>query len=205
MSTIRNPVGPQPAKVYWRRRLIVLLGLLAVILVIVLIVVRPGSGAANDGAAPSATDEPAASETTAPPSSTEVVPCTEEMIEVVAVTDAEAYDPTTQPQLSLEVTNTGEQPCTMQGGSDVQEYRITSGSEVIWTSKDCQTDPAPAEVQLQPGESVSGGPIPWDRTRSSKDTCETPREAVVAGGASYHLSVFIGDFQSEQTRQFVLN
>ena len=38
MSTIRNPVGPQPPSVYWRRRLVALLALVAVIVVIVLIV-----------------------------------------------------------------------------------------------------------------------------------------------------------------------
>ena len=37
MSTFKHPVGPQPSKVYWRRRLLVGLGILAVIVVIVLI------------------------------------------------------------------------------------------------------------------------------------------------------------------------
>lgn len=47
MSTLRNPVGPQPPSVYWRRRIMVLLGLIAVIVVVVLIVVRPGAAEAR--------------------------------------------------------------------------------------------------------------------------------------------------------------
>ncbi|MFL0711298.1 MAG: hypothetical protein ACJLS2_00255 [Microcella pacifica] len=54
MSTLRNPVGPQPPQVYWRRRLVVGLGILAVIIIIILIVVRPGAGdtATDPGADP---------------------------------------------------------------------------------------------------------------------------------------------------------
>ncbi len=44
MSTIRNPVGPQPANVYWKRRAFVLLGLIAIIVIIVLIVVGGNRG-----------------------------------------------------------------------------------------------------------------------------------------------------------------
>ncbi|ARJ04534.1 hypothetical protein B5808_04310 [Cnuibacter physcomitrellae] len=46
MSTLRNPVGPLPKKVYLRRRLTVLAVLIALIAIVVLVIVRPGS---NDG------------------------------------------------------------------------------------------------------------------------------------------------------------
>ena len=56
MSTIRNPVGPQPPNVYWRRRLLLLVGVVAVIVVILLIVFAPkgGSPSAADTKTPSA-------------------------------------------------------------------------------------------------------------------------------------------------------
>jgi hypothetical protein len=47
-------------------------------------------------------------------------------------------------------------------------------------------------------------PIVWDRTRSSADTCGGPREAVPAGGASYHLSVAVDGFESEASKQFLV-
>src|SRR3712207_7304720 len=40
------------------------------------------------------------------------------------------------PQLSLTLTNSSSAPCLVQAGTDVQEYRITSGSDLIWSSKD---------------------------------------------------------------------
>jgi len=62
MQSLRQPVGPLPPQVYWRRRLVVGIGLLAVILIVVLILVRPGAeqaGASNPDAAPAASDAPA--------------------------------------------------------------------------------------------------------------------------------------------------
>jgi len=48
MQSLRQPVGPLPPQVYWRRRLVVGIGLLAVILIVVLILVRPGAEQAGD-------------------------------------------------------------------------------------------------------------------------------------------------------------
>jgi hypothetical protein len=46
--------------------------------------------------------------------------------------------------------------------------------------------------------------IPWDRTRSAKTTCDADRNKVKAGGASYHLTVFVGKLKSADTAQFIL-
>ena len=75
-------------------------------------------------------------------------------------------------------------------------------------STDCQVDPIDAEVSLTPGTPISSSvPIVWDRTRSSPDTCEGPRESVPAGGASYHLSVSGRRVRrsAQPTKQFLLN
>jgi len=90
-------------------------------------------------------------------------------------------------------------------GTKAQVFTITSGTEVYWLSTDCQVDPVDAEVSLTPGTPISSSvPIVWDRTRSSVDTCQGPREAVPAGGASYHLAVTVDGFASESTKQFQL-
>jgi hypothetical protein len=86
----------------------------------------------------------------------------------------------------------------------VQEYIITSGSDQIWSSRDCQTEPAEVVTVLQPGTPKSTTPFAWDRTRSSVGTCETPGAQVGAGGASYHLAVKLGDLESATTKQFLL-
>ncbi len=199
MSTFRTPVGPQPARVYWRRRLLLLLGLIAVIVVVVLIVVRPGSGA--PAPTPSGSTSPSPTPGAA---SGELAPCDPTKVTLEPITDAAGYDAGVNPQLSFTLKSLETVPCTVEGGSDVQEFRVTSGDELIWSSKDCQTGAVAALVTLKPGVPLQSSAIPWDRTRSSSDTCDTAREAVVAGGASYHLEVIVGELTPAASRQFVL-
>ena len=188
---------PLPRSVYRRRRLAVLGGLLAVIVVVVLIIVRPGFGEP----APQEVDE--ADPT---PEVTEVVPaCEPGQIQLTANTNEVRYNPGEIPQLWLTVENIGFVECSLEVGTNVQEYRITSGSDRIWSSKDCQRGGVPLTITLPPGESRSTEAIPWDRTRSSETTCDDARPIMPGGGASYHLRVFLGDLQSEETRQFILN
>ena len=209
MSTFKHPVGPQPSKVYWRRRLILGIGLLAVILVVVLIIVRPG---ASDGApAPAATTS--APKTTTPPATS--IPtasatasgaaCDTANVRVEAVTDKATYAAGELPQLSVAITNTGSTACKIDAGTAQQVFTITSGSETYWKSTDCQTDKVDAEVLLQPGKTISSQtPITWDRTRSDPSTCQATREQVPAAGASYHLTTTVAGIASPETKQFIL-
>ncbi len=207
MSSLRHPVGPQPPQVYWRRRLVVGLGLLAVIVIIVLIVVRPGGGPAGaTDPDPGASEAPAASTepSTEPTDPANPNACTAGEVQVVAVTDADSYPAEQPPLLSLTITNTGSAPCIAAVGTDVQEYVITSGSDRIWSSKDCQSNPAPAEVTLEPGVPLSTTPFAWQRVRSEPGgACEGERTAAIGGGATYRLAVSIGGFASE-AKPFIL-
>ena len=207
MSTVRNPVGPLSPEVYWRRRIVVGVGVLAVLIIILLIIVRPGSGEplnqptpdpqSSETAEPGSGDEPAADGT--------VSACTPAQVVVTPATDAEVYPAGQQPLLSLTLLNTGTTACTLQAGSDVQSYVITSGSDRIWASTDCQEPGVPAEVTLQPGEPLPSTPFAWSRTRSSADDCTVERDPVVAGGATYRLSVSVDEFESADDRPFILN
>lgn len=212
MSTNPPPARRLPPQVYRRRRLIVLLGLVAVIIAIVLVIVRPGSGQGDEadaaGTASSATtDETGPAQTVIPtePAAADGDACTPEQVLVEAVTDKTVYESGEQPQLSVTITNTGGNLCVLNAGTSAQVFTITSGEEPYWTSTDCQVDPIDAEVSLTPNTPVSSSvPIVWDRTRSSVDSCDGPREAVPAEGASYHLSVTVDGFASVTTKQFQL-
>jgi hypothetical protein len=204
MSTIRNPVGPQPPQVYWRRRLVVGILFVAVVIAIILIVVSCTNGRTPTGGTGTNTPKPSNSSTAPSTNSGDAEACDPAKVTVEAVTDAAGYDPGVNPQLSLVVKSTETVPCTLEVGTDVQEFTITSGDEVIWKSSDCQVDPAPRTQLLQPGVPVSSAAIAWDRTRSSPDTCDAQREQVTGGGASYHLEVSIGDLKSGATKQFLL-
>lgn len=204
MSTFRTPVGPQSSRTYWRRRLVVILGILAVIVVVALIVGRPGSSKtpastadpkSSSSPAPATSDAPAADGTCAPAS-----------ISVVAITDAGSYADGQQPLLSLSITNTGTTECTFAVGTDVQDYTITSGTEKIWSSKDCQSAPAALIQTLKPGVALTTTPFAWGRTRSDTATCaSTNLPQVTAGGASYHLAATVNGVTSKETKQFLLN
>ncbi|WP_167042490.1 hypothetical protein [Salinibacterium sp. ZJ454] len=204
MSTFRNPVGPQPSKVYWRRRLMVLLGLAAVIVIVVLIIVRPGGGenaGADDTKKTAAETTPDAADTAA----AGPVECNPSVLGLAAVSDKGEYQAGETPMISMTLTNNGAAACTMNAGTDVMELVVTSGPEQFWSSKDCQTDAAPAPITIEPGASLSTIPIAWDRTRSTPETCDAPdRPAVTAGGASYHLTVKLGEIESAKTKQFLL-
>ena len=204
MSTIKNPVGPQPPSVYWRRRVLLLLLVVVVIVVVILIIVRPGSGSpsANPSGSNSASHAPSGSPSSGSGSSGAA--CDPSVITLTPITDSASYAADAQPQLSMQITNSGASACTFDVGTDAQVYLITSGSDQIWSSKDCQTAPAANKQILEPGKALSTTPFAWDRTRSSTTTCTGTRPAVTAGGASYHLSVQVGDAKSTGTKQFVL-
>lgn len=199
MSSIRQPVGPQPPSVYWRRRLVVLLGLIAVVVIIVLIIVRPGSG---DGGAKTPSPTPSISNT--PAFSGEGDACDPSVIAIEPVTDADSYDPGQQPLISMSITNRGATACTFDVGTAAQEYVIVSGTDPIWDSRTCQTNPTSLEQVLEPNQTLSTTPFSWDRTRSSADTCTSSRPEVVGGGATYRLSVKLGGVTSASDKPFLL-
>jgi hypothetical protein len=176
-------------------------GLVAVIAIIVLTIVRPGLG---DQAVSEAQPDEALTEEIV-----RVAACTEAQIELTPQSDEVRYAAGGIPSVWLSVKNVGATECELEVGTNVQEYIIDSGSrenpDLIWSSTHCQSPGTPMTITLQPGEERSTGSITWDRTRSTPDTCDTERPSMPGGGASYHLSVKLGLFESMATRQFILD
>lgn len=208
MSSLRTPRGPQPPSVYWRRRLIVLLGAAVIVAVIVLIFVRP----ASDTPLPVGTVAPETAAGQSQPSAASGQPgvCEAGQVVVSAVTDSDSYAAGVDPQLSWTLVNNGDQTCTLNVGTAQQVFTVTSGSETIWTSKDCQKDAADFPLEIEPASSGAkptvSSTISWNRERSSADSCDaTDKPEVTAGGASYHLQVTVGGISSTDTEQFILD
>jgi hypothetical protein len=201
MSSVRNPVGPQPASVYWRRRLFALLGLIAIIVVIVLIVTSlQGGGGATPTPTPTGTMSAPAQG-----SGDDEDACNPEVILIEPITDTNRYAAGVLPQISMRITNTGSSACTLDVGTSQQYYAIVSGSDPIWNSRDCQTDSESLDFVLEPNDPVTSTPFPWDRTRSSPTTCDTARPEVAAGGFTYRLDVQLGDITSAGDTAFILD
>jgi cytoskeletal protein RodZ len=216
------------AAVYRRRRLATLIvGILFVAVIGVavwLLMARPWASAAEATPSPSAsaaespkpqaTDataaESPAAESPSPDPSTEetpgIVACEAKDVEVAAVTDADSYDPGVLPQLSISLTNRGSTDCAIDVGSTTQRLTVSSGTDVWWTSTDCQENPSSMVATLTAGATVTSKvPVVWDRTRSSVETCaEENRPRAPGGGASYHVAVEIGGFKGTTTKQILL-
>lgn len=207
---------------YWRRRAIALAAVLVVVIVVVLIVVGRGDGAApaaapsassgtGAGASPSSSAPPAPSASSPRPSrspsasaAADGAACTKDQIELTPVVDKTAYGPTEDPKIAMSITNTGSNSCHMDLGSAQQVLTISSGEEQYWSSKDCQTNGTDQDVTIKAGQKLTTPSIAWDRTRSSTSTCDASRPSVTAGGASYHLSVAVGNIESAKSVQFIL-
>lgn len=200
-------MGPKAKSVYVRRRLLVLLGLVAIVVAVVLIVLKPGSGGgapenSNVDVPAGVGDTPQTEEPTEKPGKSAA--CDTGDLDVTAITDRESYASGEKPKLSLSVVNTGKKKCTADLGTAGMVFSVTSGSDQVWLSTDCQKQPDHREVILEPGKKLTTEAIEWDRTRSSKKTCDVDREPVSAGGASYHLSVAVAGVSSQDTVQFLL-
>ena len=213
------------AAVYRRRRLVTLVAAILLVAVIGAAVwlplARPWASAAEATPSPSASasgspspdataSEPPAAESPSPePSADEtpgIVACEAKDVEVAAVTDADSYDPGVLPQLSISLTNRGSTDCAIDVGSTTQRMTVSSGTDVWWTSTDCQENPSSMVATLTAGATVTSKvPVTWDRTRSSVETCaDENRPRAPGGGASYHVAVEIGGFKGTTTKQILL-
>lgn len=213
------------AAVYRRRRLVTLVAAILLVAVIGaavwLLLARPWASAAEATPSPSASasgspspdattsESPAAESPSPEPTADEtsgIVACEAKDVEVAAVTDADSYDPGVLPQLSISLTNRGSTDCAIDVGSTTQRMTVSSGTDVWWTSTDCQENPSSMVATLTAGATVTSKvPVTWDRTRSSVETCaDENRPRAPGGGASYHVAVEIGGFKGTTTKQILL-
>lgn len=120
-----------------------------------------------------------------------------------------AFNPGEYPYFWFTVTNTGPVECKFNVGPAVTYYTITSGSDNVWSSKDCKLDSPRSDyvTLLKPSEPVASAASDWQRVRSSAEGCSIAdnQPEVGAGGASYVLKAEVNGVISENTTQFVLN
>jgi hypothetical protein len=110
------------------------------------------------------------------------------------------------PRFWFTLTNTSSKPCYFNVGTAAQVFKVTSGSELIWTNSDCKSETSNQRLLLQPGVANNSNPITWERVRSSSTGCDlaSGQSKAVGGGASYHLQIVISGLASNDV-QFVLN
>ncbi|WP_149204027.1 hypothetical protein [Actinotalea subterranea] len=176
MSTVLRPVGPQPDRVYWVRRAVVLAALVVVLLVawFAFSALRgggdadagqdgPGEGTVEEGATVPDDDAAAAPEEGA----TGPTVCAGTDLTLTLTADARSYAAGVQPVFAFAVTNTGAASCTVDMGEAQREVLITSGTDRIWSSRDCLAEAPEQLLLLEPG-ARSDAFVPWGRGRSAE-------------------------------------
>ena len=113
-----------------------------------------------------------------------------------------------KPYFWFTITNTASVECNFNVGTSATFYKITSGSDNIWSSQDCNLGANRTDtiMSLTPNKKVVSPADYWDRVRSSDQGCSLADglAEVTAGGASYVLKAEVNGVISENSQQLSL-
>jgi hypothetical protein len=186
-----HPIGPLPASVYWRRRL-VLLAVLVALVVVLKSCVGGGEAPKRTSAGPTATPSRSSAARPSPtatrtPARTGPVSCTDAMLRLTVTSDAKTYPVGSSPRFVLRVANTSDQSCRRDLGGKPLELRVYSGEDRIWSSDDCG-DTTTSSVQTIAAHSYLETTMTWPGTRS-RPGCSGDRSKAQPGTYYVRLSV----------------
>lgn len=135
----------------------------------------PSSSAAPSSSAnPTASGDPSASASagaTQPAATasatTTAGACDPHLITVSASTDKPMYAPNEKPVFTMKVTNGNPVPCEVNVGTKQMEFLVVSGTDRVFSSKDCQADAQDLPKTIAAGASETAN-FPWGRVRSTE-------------------------------------
>ena len=201
MSNVMKPVGPQPPNVYWRRRVLAVVVLILVLALLIWAVTaligaftaddEPAVQAPAPSASATATASPTSSAEDAP--STDGSECAARDVAVVATADSRTHKVGDTAQIGMTITNTSDETCTMDVGSAALTILVTSGSDKVWSSDDCEVDSRSNVVDLEAGQEMESA-VPWKTERSGAN-CESGLSAIRPG--TYQVVARAGDITSD--------
>jgi hypothetical protein len=185
-GAVRRP----SAAVYRRRRqfaggaLLLVVGLTAGGIATVSGALNPSSEQASSTETGGSADPGGQPSPSATPSATASPTCDQKLVTVTAGTNKAAYGPDEKPVLTLKVANGGKLPCKVNIGTSQMEFLVTSGSDRVFSSKDCQAESDDLVRTIAPGKSETAN-FPWPRNRSVQG-CEEIPDGV---GAGYYVFI----------------
>ena len=207
MSQTRRTLSPA---VYRRRRIAT-----ALVLAVIVGLVWAGVNAVGSWIGASSTPEPTPLPEGLNESSVVVEagePCPPGTVSVMAqVGDSQGalmnkFSADQTPHIWFTLTNTNSVDCKFNVGAKVQYFTIKSGDQQIWTSRQCNREGlTDSEIVLKAAQTSASPVQPWEKVSSSSTGCGPEQEAVVTGGASYHVEVEVNGELSNNDQQFVLD
>jgi len=207
MSQTRRTLSPA---VYRRRRIAT-----ALVLALLVGLIWAGVNAVGSWLGASSTPEPAPLPEGLNESSVVVEagePCPPGTVSVMAqVGDSEGvlmnkFSADQTPHIWFTLTNTNSVDCKFNVGAKVQYFTIKSGDQQIWTSRQCNREGlTDSEIVLKAAQTSTSPVQPWEKVSSSSTGCGPEQEAVVTGGASYHVEAEVNGELSNNDQQFVLD
>ena len=198
MSSLLNPVGPEPASVYWRRRIVVIIGVLVVLLLLWWLI-SPGGSTPTASTSPTplptlATSSPTASASPSPSTSAvSGVSCQDFDIAVTVSSEQTSFTLGSPVSFILKITNNGTVPCSRDVGPGANTFVITSGGFDVWSSDACSPSSESQVEEIPAGEAyaVKGT---WDGTVTANG-CGASATAAQAG--AYQVEATNGEITSE--------
>jgi hypothetical protein len=140
---------------------------------------------------PGSTDQAGATPSASPSATPSASPtCDQKLVTVKAVTNKTTYAADEKPVLSLTVTNGGKLPCKVNIGTSQMDFLVTSGSDRVFSSADCQAASTDLVKTIAPGKSETAN-FPWPRNRSVQG-CESVPDGSVAGSGYYVFIAKLG-------------
>ena len=166
VSGLLHPKGPEPASVYWRRRMTLGGGIVAVLVLAGLqIGANEPNASPTTGIEVSASSTPLATDISAPTTAATEVPtseptttdsgparCSKADLKVTAKIDRTKAAVGEGLHITMSVTNTSATACVRNLGSGVNEVAIVSGETTVWSSDYCNPSTAKKDTTLSAGE-----------------------------------------------------
>lgn len=202
MGSVLNPVGTQPARVYWLRRGVVVLAVLLLVAALAF-VFRPEPeapvAAVPVSPSPSATPTPSATPSapatpSASPTPTGPLACDATNTQLGLA----AYQKVKQDgkqRFAVTITNSGTQSCVLSLTPATFDLVVTSGSDRIWTTAHCDKWVPTAKQTLKAGKSHEFT-ISWGVARSGAG-CKTGK-AVLGAGTYVATATFAEDARARR-------
>ncbi|HVW82036.1 MAG TPA: hypothetical protein VHB69_13975 [Mycobacteriales bacterium] len=162
MSSLLSPVGPQPARVYWVRRLVVL-GV-PLILIIIIAVSCSGGSKTPSASANGAGGSPSTGSSGSPGGVTD---CTPADLSATISTSEQIYAIGDQPVFTGKLTNVSQRTCRLTTAPSDEVWTVTSGAADWWTtgpSVGCRSSDVATTKMLAPGSSGTVS-ITWNGKR----------------------------------------